>query len=83
MTIFAVTPVLTFLRPVAVSLAAPVRAPADRDLYVRVRVREGRAWPLPGPSALIGDLSGADALVLCRAGMALDPGTAVAALPLG
>ncbi len=66
-----------------VTLAAPVRAPADRDLYVRVRVREGRAWPLPGPSALIGDLSGADALVLCRAGMALDPGTAVAALPLG
>jgi len=67
---------------VQVTLAAEVRAPADRDLFERVRIDDGRAVPLRGPAATVGNLARADALVRCAAGQVLEAGTSVQALVL-
>ncbi len=64
------------------TLAAEVRAPADREFVARVRIAGDRAVPLSGASAAIGNLSGADALVRCPAGDVLAAGAVVAALLL-
>jgi molybdopterin molybdotransferase len=63
-------------------LAEGVHAPADRDLYVRVRLEEGRAVPLRGASAAVGNLARADGLLPCPAGRALEPGERVRVLLL-
>ncbi len=63
----------------AATLAAGLAAPADRDLYARVRLEDGRAVPLEGSSATIGNLARADALVHCAAGCRLAEGAPVAA----
>ena len=64
---------------VSASLGADLAAPTDRDLYARVRLERGRAVPLAGPSATIGNLARADALVRCAAGQRLAAGEVVAA----
>ena len=64
------------------TLTAGLAAPADRDLYARVRLEQGQAVPLAGPSATVGHLARADALVRCAAGHQLAAGEAVAALLL-
>lgn len=65
-----------------VRLAAPVRAPADRELVARVRLEGELATPLAGASATIGNLSGADGLVRCPVGTLLAAGSVVSALLL-
>ena len=64
---------------VTARLAAAVRAPADRDVFERVRLEGGEAVPLRGVSATIGNLARADALVRCPAGGELAAGSTVAA----
>lgn len=59
-------------------LSAAVRAPAGRDLYVRVRLEGATAVPLAGPSATIGNLARADGLVHVRAGTEAPAGAEVA-----
>ncbi len=60
------------------TLAEAVRAPMDRDLLLRVRLEDGRAVPLQGASATVGNLARADGLVRCPAGHILEAGTRVA-----
>ena len=67
---------------VQAALAAPVRAPADRELVARVRLEGDSATPLSGASATIGNLSGADGLVRCPAGAMLPAGSVVSVLLL-
>jgi len=60
------------------TLSEGVRAPADRDLFERVRLEDGRAVPLRGASATVGNLARADGLVHCPAGSVLPAGASVA-----
>ena len=62
----------------AARLGSAARAPADRDLYVRVRLEGGTAVPLAGPSATIGNLARADGLVHVPAGTEAPAGAEVA-----
>jgi molybdopterin molybdotransferase len=67
-------------------LTADVRAPADRELAVRVRLEVAddglRAVPLTGSSAVVGTLARADGIVRCAAGSSQTAGALVRVLLL-